>query len=118
MSAAYDLPCRPSGALRKLVAGAAATVVLCASAGAASADGNARTGGWLARHWCGGCHAAGGDTASDAAPPLENIARRTDLPQGWLRAWLANPHPPMPNLQLSKSEIDDIVAYLESLTAR
>jgi hypothetical protein len=30
-------------------------------------------------------------------------------------AWLANPHPPMPNFNLSRTEIDWIVAYLASL---
>jgi mono/diheme cytochrome c family protein len=33
-----------------------------------------------------------------------------------IRGWLADPHPPMPNLNLSRQEIDDILAYLESLT--
>jgi mono/diheme cytochrome c family protein len=33
-----------------------------------------------------------------------------------IRGWLADPHPPMPNLELSRREIEDIVAYLQSLT--
>jgi mono/diheme cytochrome c family protein len=35
-----------------------------------------------------------------------------------VRAWLADPHPPMPNFNLSRQQIDDIVAYLDSLTPR
>lgn len=88
-----------------------------ASGSLAWADGNAKTGALLARHWCGACHGLGG-VASDAAPPLETIAQRAHDGASWLRAWLADPHPPMPNLTLSRSEIDDIVAYLETLAAQ
>jgi mono/diheme cytochrome c family protein len=88
-----------------------------AAAGSASADGNARTGALLARHWCGSCHGLGVGVASDAAPPLESIAARPDR-ERWITAWLADPHPPMPNFNLSRSEIDDIVAYLKSLSER
>jgi hypothetical protein len=47
----------------------------------------------------------------DAAPTLPPANRD----QGWLRTWLIDPHPPMPNLHLSRQEIDDIIAYLSSL---
>jgi mono/diheme cytochrome c family protein len=85
------------------------------AAGSAWADGNARTGGWLARAWCGSCHGTANTIASDAAPSLPVLARRSHEDESWLRAWLSNPHPPMPNLTLSRSEIDDIVAYLKTL---
>jgi hypothetical protein len=32
-----------------------------------------------------------------------------------LRAWLADPHPPMPGLDLANQQEDDIIAYLMSL---
>ncbi|NJO37736.1 MAG: hypothetical protein HC871_09095 [Rhizobiales bacterium] len=44
----------------------------------------------------------------------ETAAERT----GDLKAWLADPHPPMPNLSLSRLEIDDLLAYIESLGRR
>jgi hypothetical protein len=31
-----------------------------------------------------------------------------------LHAWLANPHPPMPNQMLSRQQGDDIIAYILS----
>jgi len=30
-------------------------------------------------------------------------------------AWLAEPHPPMPNLNLSKDKIGHLIAYIETL---
>ncbi|HVO01721.1 MAG TPA: hypothetical protein VMT54_05935 [Candidatus Cybelea sp.] len=91
---------------------------LVAGTNPASAEGDAKVGGWLARYWCSSCHALGTGYASDAAPPLETIAKAPNLQEGWLRAWLANPHPPMPNFSLSRTEIDDIIAYLQRLRAQ
>ncbi|MDQ7246944.1 c-type cytochrome [Dongia sedimenti] len=103
----------------KWITSATFTVALLVATGSlAWADGNAKTGALLARHWCAACHGLDGGIASDAAPPLETIAQRAHEGASWLRAWLANPHPPMPNFTLSRSEIDDIVAYLETLAAQ
>ncbi|MGI9416887.1 MAG: c-type cytochrome [Geminicoccaceae bacterium] len=71
----------------------------------------------LARQWCSNCHvikadqAVGGDTAPTFASIAETSVERTDD----LRAWLADPHPPMPNFDLTRREIDDLLAYIESL---
>ena len=43
------------------------------------------------------------------------IAKKADRSPETLRAWLTLPHPPMPNPSLTRSEIDDIIAYLNSL---
>ncbi len=32
-----------------------------------------------------------------------------------LRAWLADPHPPMPKFDLTRAETDAIIAYIGSL---
>ncbi len=99
------------------LAGLALAALLATGSGAASADGDAKSGFWLVRHWCGSCHGLGTGVASDGAPPLETIARRPN-PEGWIKAWLADPHPPMPNFNLSRSEINDIIAYLSVLSTR
>lgn len=71
----------------------------------------------LAKQWCSSCHLIDADqsTGGDAAPTFgataETAAERNDD----LRAWLADPHPPMPNLNLTRVEIDDLLAYIESL---
>jgi mono/diheme cytochrome c family protein len=83
----------------------------------ARAAGSPEAGRFLAQLWCTRCHtvdAAGHGT--DAAPPFLTIAERQRNDEKWIRAWLAAPHPPMSNLSLSRGEIDDIVAYLDSLS--
>lgn len=66
----------------------------------------------LTQRWCSGCHVIGNSShGQDAAPTLPPHGRD----QTWLRAWLTDPHPPMPNFNLSRQEIDDIIAYLQSL---
>jgi mono/diheme cytochrome c family protein len=108
---------RPAG--RRWIALAILTAIqLGVSIAPASAEGDARTGGWLAQHWCGGCHGSGVDVVSDATPSLLSIARQSHTDPRWLRVWLADAHPRMPNFALSRSEIDDIVAYLETLATR
>ena len=58
-----------------------------------------------------GDQTAGGDAGPPFAVIAETAADRTDD----LRAWLADPHPPMPNLSLTNFEIDDLLAYIGSL---
>lgn len=73
----------------------------------------------LARHWCTACHIVeAGGTGSDAAPPFPAIAADPANTPDKLHAWLDAPHPPMPDLKLSRAEEDDIVAYLMSLKPR
>lgn len=89
------------------------------SVSVASAAGDARSGHDLARQWCSGCHLVDqSGQARDTAPPFTAIARRHAADRSWLRAWLVAPHPPMPNFNLSRQQIDDVVAYLESLAPR
>ena len=97
------------------MAAAIAIQVLIGGTGAAQAS-EAREGYDLARQWCTSCHIiAPGQAGSDAAPPFSSIANRAAFSEDGLRAWLADPHPPMPNLNLSRHEIDRVIAYLRSL---
>jgi cytochrome c len=78
--------------------------------------GDPQIGGELAQRWCSSCHTIGttGDM-KDAAPPFAVIAKRHGGDEKWLRTWLTAPHPPMPDFNLSRQEIDDLVTYLASL---
>jgi cytochrome c len=78
--------------------------------------GDPQIGGELAQRWCTSCHTIGtaGDT-KDAAPAFSVIAKRHGADDRWLRSWLTAPHLPMPDFNLSRQEIDDLVAYLASL---
>lgn len=70
----------------------------------------------IARQWCASCHLVeAGQAGGDTAPPFATIANDPNRYPNGLRAWLSDPHPPMPNLHLSRSEIDDVIAYLETL---
>ena len=83
------------------------------------AAGDPASGLALAQSWCTTCHVVAPNVAGgDTAPPFTAIAARSNLSPGAMRAWLTEPHPPMPNLNLSNQQIDDITAYLDSLRRR
>ena len=83
---------------------------------AATNAGNANAGRDLVLRSCTSCHAVSETTkASDGAPPLSFIARDNKQRPAWIRGWLMDPHPPMPGIMLSRQQINDIIAYLDSL---
>lgn len=92
-----------------------ACAMLAASTAALAAD--IGHGEQLAREWCSNCHLVGPDQTSggDSAPTFNSIAETAQERNDDLRAWLADPHPPMPNFDLTVREIDDLLAYIESL---
>ncbi len=101
--------------MNKTCIGAAALAMITTSIGASAADiGNGKA---LAKKWCSSCHLATSDQTSggDSAPTFSSIAETAAAGSGDLRAWLADPHPPMPNFDLTLYEIDDLVAYIGSL---
>jgi cytochrome c len=87
-----------------------------------SASGTARAGDpaegrAIAERWCSSCHVAGNRSGgTDAVPTLESISNDPRRSPEWVRQWLNDPHPPMPNLPLTRAQIEDVVAYLESLS--
>jgi mono/diheme cytochrome c family protein len=80
-------------------------------------QGDPEAGHDIVRSWCTACHVVDLEgTGTDAGPPLPALLAGMQRSADEIRGWLADPHPPMPNLNLSRQEIDDILAYLESLT--
>jgi mono/diheme cytochrome c family protein len=69
----------------------------------------------IAEHWCASCHLVSPEQARANAdvPSFAAIARKYS-DSAALAAFLANPHPPMPDLSLSKPEIADLVAYIRA----
>ena len=97
-----------------VIAGVLAAIALPAAAATGSAD----AGRQLVLRSCTSCHATNATTAAtDAAPPLSFVARDNKQRPAWVRGWLMDPHPPMPGIMLSRQQIDDIIAYLNSLPA-
>jgi mono/diheme cytochrome c family protein len=82
----------------------------------ALAHGDAAEGEQLAQLWCASCHVIGGEwprSFPQGPPSFRSIARGMSVDQ--LRAFFTKPHGAMPDLSLSRSEMDDLIAYIERL---
>ncbi len=74
-------------------------------------------GGQLARQWCASCHVIGdnpGGTVQQGPPSFRTVAR-SGMSADQLRAFLSHPHGAMPDLALTRAEIDDLIAYIETV---
>jgi len=93
-----------------------ATLAFFSFATPARAGGDAARGAVIAKRWCVNCHVVSADqtTAKVDVPTFADIARRRPDDRA-LSSFLVNPHPPMPDLSLTRQEIDDVVAYIRSL---
>ncbi|MCP8940351.1 cytochrome c [Alsobacter sp. SYSU M60028] len=71
----------------------------------------------VAQRWCAECHVVAPEqkTAKADVPPFSAIAERgrngSSVP---LETFLMNPHPRMPDMQLTRNEVADLVAYIRS----
>ena len=76
---------------------------------------DASRGSQLARQWCASCHVTSGDPAGNiqqGPPSFHTIAGARTADQ--LRAFLSHPHGAMPDLSLTRQEINDLVGYIET----
>ena len=92
-------------------------VMLLAGLAPLAARADIAAGGRLARQWCANCHlvdGAGPSASVQQGPPSFRIIAG-HLDPGEMRAFLTHPHGAMPDLALSRAEIDDLIAYIESL---
>lgn len=83
----------------------------------AAAAGSARQGRAIADRWCAACHLVHPDQreASADVPSFMAVAEASGGDLDWLSGFLADPHPVMPDMSLTRREIQDLVAYFESL---
>lgn len=87
-----------------------------ASAPQTAAAADPAQGRLLANQWCTSCHVVEpGGPGVEVGPTFESVANDPTVSPDGLRGWLAAPHPPMPDLNLSRLEIESIVSYIESL---
>jgi cytochrome c len=73
-------------------------------------------GSQLAQQWCASCHVTSGSRAGnvqEGPPSFRTIAGSRTADQ--LRAFLSHPHGAMPDLSLTRAEIDDLIGYIETL---
>ena len=71
----------------------------------------------LAEMWCANCHVIGGNPAGPVpqGPPSFQMVAHSGMSADQLRAFLSHPHGAMPNLALTRAEIDDLISYVETL---
>jgi mono/diheme cytochrome c family protein len=93
-----------------------AALLLVASAPALAA-GDADAGKVFAERSCSSCHLVTTDqkSATTEAPPFTELAQRPHEQIEALATFLTAPHPPMPPVSLTRREIENVVAYIESL---
>lgn len=83
----------------------------------ALAAGDAERGRLLVERSCSSCHApAGSPATNDAAPSFSTIAANNRGGE-WVRAWLLGTHPPMQGIDLSRQQVEDVIAYLKTIPA-
>ena len=98
----------------------AATVLLGLAHGRAVAQepGDSAAGRVLAQKWCSSCHVVEADQkigSSTGAPTFAAVARMKAITRLSLRVFFQTPHERMPDLHLSRDEVDDVSAYILSL---
>ena len=85
----------------------------------AQEKGDPAAGQRLAERWCSGaCHVIGPASArgtSTGVPTFAAIARMPSTTRMSLSVFLQTPHAGMPDLHLSRDEINDLAAYILSL---
>jgi mono/diheme cytochrome c family protein len=96
-----------------------ATVIQAASSHTAAAqpEGDSDSGHQLAETWCSSCHVVGQEQqrgTSTGAPTFTAIAHMKSTTPLGLHVFLQTPHDRMPDLHLSRAEMDDLVAYIIS----
>lgn len=89
-------------------------VLAAVAAPAASAD--LARGTQLARQWCANCHVIGNNPtgAIPQGPPSFPAIAHSGMTADDLRAFLSHPHGAMPDLALTRTEIDDLIGYIET----
>jgi mono/diheme cytochrome c family protein len=92
-------------------------VALCfAGTAMAPAWADVAKGGELAQRWCTGCHLVGSRQSGpiQQGPPSFRMVAESGVTAAQLRAFLSHPHGAMPDLALSRAEIDDLIQYILS----
>jgi mono/diheme cytochrome c family protein len=84
----------------------------------AQQPGDARRGATLANAWCASCHIVAPGTArrgADRAPPFAAIVSNPAKGPPYIRTWLTRSHVQMPNFDLTRQDMADLVTYMQTL---
>jgi mono/diheme cytochrome c family protein len=96
---------------------AVALALSAAASNAAAAPADPAQGEKLAKRWCAACHvvSAAQTQGADNVPAFASIARMPGFSAEKIAQFLMDPHPKMPDMQLSRDEAADLGAYIASL---
>lgn len=99
------------------LAALAGAALLAGGLGPASAKGSVAAGEAIARQWCANCHVVAKDQTrgNPDVPTFHTIAKDPDLSDDRIETFLAGTHPVMPDMALSRAEIESLVAYIRTL---
>ncbi len=78
---------------------------------------DAARGGQLAQQWCASCHVIDSKAAGavQEGPPSFKTVAHSGMTADQLRTFLSHPHGAMPDLALTRAEIDDLIGYIDTL---
>ncbi|MGI9478412.1 MAG: c-type cytochrome [Hyphomicrobiaceae bacterium] len=97
-----------------------AVIVSCSAAGLSAAEkakwqADPTRGKRLSERLCSSCHIVHGDETKHVVAGVPSFRAIKDLPNQRIAGFLIRPHTSMPNMQLTRNEIADIIAYMEKL---
>jgi len=69
----------------------------------------------LAGRWCGACHLVQLRLTAIDPPTFTAIASDPAKTPAYIRQFLVSPHKDMPPIQLTPVQVEDLIAYLDSL---
>jgi mono/diheme cytochrome c family protein len=98
-------------------AGALAFALFATLSNGLAAPADPANGERLAKQWCAACHIVSADQTrgADNVPAFSAIARMRGFSAETIGQFLLDPHPRMPDMQLTRDEARDLGAYIASL---
>jgi len=98
-------------------AGIFAFALLAAISNGLAAPADPANGERLAKQWCASCHIVSADQTqgADNVPAFASIAKLPGLSAKTIGQFLMDPHPKMPDMQLTRDEARDLGAYIANL---
>ena len=107
---------RPRAAAAKR-AGILAVAILATLSNSLAAPADPANGERLAKRWCASCHIVSADQTrgADNVPAFAAIAKTPGFSAENIGQFLLDPHPKMPDMQLTRNEARDLGAYIASL---
>jgi mono/diheme cytochrome c family protein len=94
-----------------------AFTLLAAGSTCAAAPADPAHGEQLAKRWCAACHVVAADQTqgADNVPAFASISKMPGFSAEHIAQFLMDPHPKMPDMQLTRDEAKDLGAYIATL---